>query len=225
MIDFDNEEYHDELAIADRRYEGDCWAWLVSQVNTLDEASRAVRPWPGHLDYLHDLIDVLCDQNERLIAIPKSRRMMVTWCVAEWVHWLTRYRPNVLAIWQSRVQTMAAEVLDKRIDWAEEHLLDVPLRRTRKSSKTTEGLIGRITWNQSGSRIVAVAEGAHVFRSLTPTVLVMDECEFQEQGAAALAASMPFAEKNAKIILLSSSNGPGKPLANICKDVGLTRWK
>ena len=219
-----DDTYLAELRAADELYARSCWDWLVGQVLTLDEASKAIRAWPD-LPYLHDLIDVLTDPGERLIAIPKSRRMMATWAVAEYLHWLTRYHSSVLAVWQSRVQTMAAEVLDKRIDWAEEHLLDVPLRRTRRSSKTAEGMIGRITWNKSGSRLVAVAEGAHVFRSLTPTVLVMDECDFQEQGPAALAAAMPFAEKEAKVILLSSSNGPGHPLAAICKAVGLTRWK
>jgi phage FluMu gp28-like protein len=218
------EEYLTELRAADERYARSCWSWLIDEVQTLDEASKAIRRWPD-LPYLHDLIDVLTDPDERLIAIPKARRMMATWCVAEWVHWLTRYHPHVLAVWQSRTQTMAAEVVDKRIDWAENHLIDAPMRRTRRGNKTAEGLIGRITWDKSGSRIVAVAEGAHVFRSLTPTVLVMDEVEFQEQGPGALAAAMPFAEKGARIVLLSSSNGPGKPLAGICKSVGFSRWK
>ena len=217
------DQYLSELRAADDRYGRDCWAWLTEQVQTLDEASKAIRRWPG-LPYLHDVIDVLTDPTEHLIAIPKSRRMMATWAVAMWVHWLTRYQPHVLAVWQSRTQTMAAEVVDKRIDWAELHILDQPLRRKRRANKTAEGLIGRITWEKSGSRVVAVAEGAHAFRSLTPTVLVLDECEFQEQGAGALAAAMPFAEKGARIVLLSSSNGPGKPLASICKAVGLTRW-
>jgi len=221
---FDHEEYHKELALADRRYEGDCWAWLVEQVNTIDEASRQVRRWPAHLDALHDLIDVLTDSDEHLIGVPKSRRMMVTWAVAEWVHWLTRYYPSVLAVWQSRTETMAAEVVDKRIIFAEEHLHEPALRRTADTHRTKDGLIGRVTWNSTSSRIVAVAQGADAFRSLTPTVLVMDECEFQEQGAAALAAAIPFAEKGAKVVLVSSSNGPGHPLANLCKAVGFTRW-
>lgn len=217
--------YLTEVALCDRElFPRSCWAWLSQEVQTIDEASRAVRRWPDKAA-LHDLVDVLSDDSVRRLAIIKSRRVMATWTVAEWVHWTTRYHPAVLAVWQSRTEEMAADVLTSKIVFAEEHLIDQSLRRRFHSRKTTTGGgVGRIVWETTASRIVAVAQGADAFRSLTPSILVIDECEFQEQAWRAFAAALPFAEKNAKIVLLSTSNGPGRPISTLCKDIGFTRW-
>jgi hypothetical protein len=86
-------------------------------------------------------------------------------------------------------------------------------------------LIGRLTYLPTGSRVIAVAQGADVFRFYTPTVVVMDEGDFQDEGHEALVAALPFGEKQGKVIFVSSSNGPGKPLATICKGVGFVRFR
>jgi Phage terminase large subunit gpA, ATPase domain len=206
----------------DRGYAADPWLWLVEQVITLDEASQAQLPWPDFA-YLHDLIDAL--QSEQLVAVPKSRRMMVSWTLAAWVTWLIRYHPHHAVLWQSETETKAAYILDKRMAWIEDHLHTPLLRRAKDTTKTVESLVGRITYRQTGSWALAIPQGAAAVRSYTPSVVVMDECDFQPQAAEALAATMAFAEKGSKIILVSSSNGPGQPLAEIAGSVGFTRWR
>lgn len=213
------------LAIADRRYKRDCWLWLTEQVLTIDEATTSERRWPAHLDYLHDFVDVLSDPDEHYIAVPKSRRMMVSWCLAAWCAHLARYHSNVLVLWQSETEAKAAEAVDKRMVFIEDHLLEPALRRPYKGQRTKDGLIGRLTYLPTSSRVIAVAQGADVFRFYTPTVVVMDECDFQGEGHEALVAALPFGEKEGKVILVSSSNGPGRPLATICKGAGFVRYR
>ena len=48
---------------------------------------------------------------------------------------------------------------------------------------------------------------------------------FADYVLVALTAAMATVEKSAKIILVSTSDGPGQPLADICKEVGLVRFE
>jgi phage FluMu gp28-like protein len=223
--DHELQRYLTELAIDEQRYKADCWTWLVEQVVTIDEATKSERRWPAHLDYLHDFVDVLSDPDEHYIAVPKSRRMMVSWCLAAWCAHLARYHENVLVLWQSETEAKAAEAVDRRMVFIEDHLIEPVLRRPYKGQRTKDGLIGRLTYLPTGSRVIAVAQGADVFRFYTPSVVVLDEADFQDEGHDALVAAIPFGEKGGKVILVSSSNGPGRPVATICKGVGFVRYR
>ena len=54
----------------------------------------------------------------------------------------------------------------------------------------------------------------------------MDECEHQDEAHAALTAAIPLIEgtKDAKLILIGTSNGPQGVLAGICREVGFVKW-
>lgn len=211
-----------KLLSLEKRYEKDPWLWMCEEVMTLDEASQEIRPFPREKNYLKTVLDVI--DNNRLIAIPKSRRMFVTWLLAAYDCWSARFHANHAILWQAQNQEKSAYVLDKRCSFIEDHLQTEQLKKPYSCVRTTVGLIGRITYNDTKSWIQGVPQGADVFRSYTPSILVMDECDFQPEAPAALAAAMPLAEKGAKLILVSTSNGPGGPLAQICKEIGFLRY-
>lgn len=212
------------LAIADKAYENDFYKWLTEQVVTVDEATQSAARWPAHLEYLRDVAEVLCDPNDHLIAIPKSRRMMISWVLAAWFVWQARYKKHHALIWQSRTESLAAYTIDKRCAWIEDNLVDQPLRRQYKAVRTVEGQIGKMTYLSTGSWILAVAQGAGAFRGYTPSAVVIDESEFQEQALESLVSATPFAEKGGKVVIVSSSGGPKGPLAQIAKSAGFVRW-
>ena len=87
-------------------------------------------------------------------------------------------------------------------------------------------MVGRMTYPATSSYIVGMAQGADKVRSFTASALIMDECEFQSEAHAALTAAIALAEdsKSVKIILISTSNGPGGVMASLCKDVGFVKW-
>jgi hypothetical protein len=211
-------------AVLDEQYASDPWAWLCEQVVTKDEADKLEKRWPAEKDYLHDLIDIL-QSDEHKICIPKSRRMLVTWAVAAWCTWSARYHRNNAIFWQSQNEEKAAYVIDKRCAFIEDHLRVPQMRRPYTAIHTSGGLIGNLTYELTQSYLWSVAQGADVGRSFTPSAWVMDEVDFQDKGHSALASAIPLAEKAAKIILITTSNGPLGVVASICKEAGFTRFR
>lgn len=211
----------DIMAARNTVYKRDIWRWLRETVWTIDEASQEQIKWPDKA-YLRELFAVL--DAERMIAIPKSRRMMVTWAVAAWAVHKARFFPNYAIFIQSETEDKAAFVVDKRCAFIEDHMEPPVFRREYNSIRTTKGAIGRMTYKQTGSYIWGIPQGGDVIRTYTPSVLILDEAEFQPEAHQALIAALPAVEKGAKLVLVSSSNGPGGVIAEICKGIGFTRW-
>lgn len=209
-----------KLLSLDKLYSRDPWRWMVDEVYTIDEATQAILPYPAKW-FLRETVGIL--QQERLVAIVKSRRVMISWTLAAWVVWNGRYHPNHAILWQSLTEEKAAYVLDKRCAFIENNLKTELLKRNYQSLKTKSGFIGRMTYD-TGSWIQAVPQGADIFRSYTPSILVVDEADFQPEAHAAFAAAIPLGEKGAKIVAATTSNGPGKPCADIAKSVGFLRF-
>jgi len=205
----------------DERYRSDRAAWLEEQVWTLDEASAEVRRWPADKVYLQELGDAL--DRENLLAVPKSRRVLVTLAIAAFCTHRARYESSNAIYWQSQNEDKAAYVVEK-CAFIEDHLDDPELRRPFAAHKTGAGKIGTMTYAGAGSYIVGIPQGADAIRSFTGTVLVMDEIEHQEQGREALVAALPLVEKKAKLIVVGSSNGPRGVLAELCRSIGFTRF-
>lgn len=211
-----------ELARRDEpRYANDPWAWLCECAQTIDEASQQRLPWPGDREYVHELVDAF--QRERLLVIPKSRRMFVSWAVSGWITWLARYHPYHAVFVQSENESKAAYLLDKRCR-AIEDAVPRASKRAYSALKTNEGLVGRMTYEQTGSYLWAVPQGDSVIRAFTFSVLVADEMEFQPKGHEAFTAALPIVEKGARMILISTSNGPGGVVAGLCREIGFAKF-
>jgi len=218
------EEIRIRRELKDREYAASCNLWASEQVRTVDEATQSVRRWPQDKPYLAELFDIF--EQEQLIALPKSRRLLVTWSVALWATWRARYHLHNAIYIQSDKLEKSAYVTDKRCKFIEDNLVDDWAKRTYTSIRTSQGMVGRITYPDTASYLVAVAQGADMIRSYTASAVIMDESEFQENAHAALTAMTALIEsaKNVKLILISTSNGPGGVIAGICKEAGFTRW-
>jgi len=216
-----NVAYAALLSALDQDYKANPWLWLTEQVWTQDEASQQIRRWPDKA-YLQEACAFI--DEESMLAFPKSRRMMATWLVAGWCTHRARYFSQNAIFIQSESEGKAAFVVDKRCAFIEDHLDEPRLSRPYYAMRTHEGAIGRMTYEATSSYILAIAEGGEKVRAFTPSVLVMDESEFQARGHEALVAALSLVEKKAKIILLSSSNGPIGVMAGLCREAGFRRW-
>lgn len=206
---------------ADARYSKDPWLWATECVTTQDEASGKALKFPADREYLHDLFDII--EAESLIAIPKSRRVFVTWAVAIYLSWRARYKKHQALFIQSETEDKSAYVIDKRCVFLED-ALPAAFRRPYKAIRTIKGAIGQIIYDETQSYIKGIAQGRDALRAFTPSIVMMDECEFQQEGRASLTAALPFAEKGAKIILISTSNGSAGPLADIARSAGFVSY-
>lgn len=211
----------DLIAARNTLYKRDIWRWLRETVFTIDEATQACLRWPDK-PYLHELFQ--CIDENQMVAIPKSRRMMVSWAVAAWATHRARFFPNNAIFIQSETESKAAYVVNNRCKYIEENMEPAPFRRPFKTIKTGDGLVGRMTYRDSGSYIWGIPEGGDMIRSYTASAIILDESDFQPQGHQALTAALPAIEKGCKILLVSSSNGPGGVIAGIAKEIGFLKF-
>lgn len=223
-------EIRDELEFAtlaaielqNRMYAGDFYQWCVDQVKTSDEATQKLLPFPADKAYLKDLSYIL--QTEPRVALPKSRRMFISWLIALYCQWRARYHRHNAIFFQSETESKSAFIIDKRIKFVEDNL-SPEFHKDYDMLRTKSGMVGRITYKETGSYVWAIAQGDSQIRSYTPSILVMDEVEFHAEGPQALAAALATIEKDAQIIIISTSNGPGHPLAGICEGAGFVKWQ
>jgi len=199
----------------------DPWSWFMNEVQTQDEATQQLLPWPDKR-YLEDLVNIL--SREKAVFIPKSRRLMVSWTMAGWSTYSARFFPHHAIFYQSETEEKSAFITDKRCAYLEDHLREPLLRRPYKAIRTHQGLIGRITYAETGSYIWAIPQGDDAIRSFTFSKLIMDESEFQPEGHKALISALPILEKGAQLIVASTSNGPQGILADVCRSIGFTKF-
>lgn len=216
-----SELYLDALAVADKRYSTDFYAWLEEMVHTQDETTLAVRRYP-RLPLIQDLAHAL--MTERRLIFPKSRRMMLSWTLSCWGVWNVQYRKQWAGFIQSRTEEAAAFLIDKRCMFVMDHLEEPMLLRPYQTVRTKSGLIGRLNVPKNNSYLWGIAQGAEKIRGYTPSMIFMDEIEFQEEGHMALAAALHLLEHDVQLIMASTSNGPTGPMAQICVDAGFVRF-
>lgn len=208
------------IEIKNREYADDPYAWARERVKTQDEATQRLEMFPDW-DYIKDLYE--CLNEEQMVVIPKSRRMFVSWAVSIYFLHRIRYHPHNAVYWQSLTEERAAYIVDQRCALVENNLEGL-WRKKYKPIKTKSGLIGKIVYEETGSYMLAIPQGDDQIRSLTPSALVCDEMDFQPEAQAALKAALSTVEKNMTMVLVTTSNGPNHPVADICKGVGFTRF-
>ena len=121
-----------DIKATENRYDkADIWRWLTDKVWTIDEASQERAKWPDKV-YLRELFAAIDECP--MLAIPKSRRMMVTWAVAAWCVHRARFFPNVAVFWQSETEDKAAYVVQNRAAYIEDNITPSPFRPTAPKS-------------------------------------------------------------------------------------------
>jgi len=187
----------------EEKYEADPWAFIGDAVLTLDQISGQTKPFPQH-DYLRLVVREW--QASPLLAIAKSRRMILTWLLVAVNYWLARYRPGskigFFARKQGEKETEGSNELVWRAKFIHDHLPDVLAPRPVDYST------GRLVFTDTLSEILALAQGPHQARQYTYTSVLCDEMAFWEQALETYVALRPTAEGGGKITCVSSA-APG----------------
>jgi len=213
----------------DELYRDNPWKFFCQQVRTVDESKTItgmnrdrVYNWPRDHVYLKETLKVL--QNEPLVGIPKSRRMMVSWLLSAYFVWAARYQPNSAIFYMSETEQKSAFAVDKRCKFIEDNLRMPEFRLPTKTMKTKTGLVGHITYPNE-SYIWALASGGDVLRQYTATKIFIDESEFQDEAPAVVRAALPMVENGSQLVLASSSDGPIGVLAELAEKCGIRSYK
>ena len=146
---------------------------------------------------------------ERLVVILKARQLGVSWLAAIYALWVAMFRhgQNVLVV--SKGQDDSNKFLDK---------VKFIYRRLPEWMKPyhTENA-SEITFPDLDSSIVALPATENVGRSLTASLVILDEHGHQHWAKAIMLALKPAVEKG-QLISLSTANGGGSLHAEIYKE-------
>lgn len=151
--------------------------------------------WPAQVDVLDTF------QRERLIIILKARQLGISWLVCLYVLWLCLFHPGktviVLSKGQDEADKMIARIrfMFERLQWPY-----LPALTTDNASK--------LGWSNN-SHVESFAATKAAGRSLTASLLILDEFAFMLWGATLYGAAKPAINDGGSMIILSTADGPG----------------
>ncbi|HEY3295077.1 MAG TPA: hypothetical protein VGL38_06545 [bacterium] len=178
------------------RVSQDPWAFLTEFVKTQDPA-RGVAAFPDY-PYLHDLMEATLQ--ERLLLVPKSRQMLVTWSMVALSVWRALFRDAGLYLFLSRNERCAEELID-RARFIVSHL--PPYMQPRLTVNSRE----EIAFGKYGARILSLPASANGPRMYSPSGVFWDEMAFTPYDEQIWAALKPALDSGGTFAGVSSSGG------------------
>ena len=184
-----------------KRWSNDPWAFILECCWTIDEADAGkIKRFPDK-EYLKHVCTVWLREN--LLAVPKSRRMLLTWVMLALHLWAALFRPRSAIFIQSKKEGDSAYLIGpERLLFIYRHL---PEGYNWPKILSVKGAPPLIRFN-NGSQVFGVGQGPDQLRQYTASYLMADECAFWEQARSTFAALKPTMQGGGKIVLISSAN-------------------
>lgn len=154
--------------------------------------------WPAQIGVMWQLMV------ERLIIILKARQLGISWICCAYALWLCLFQAGKFVLIFSKGQNEANEMLS-RIRKLYERLPDWLKAAAPQliKSNTTE-----LEWS-NGSRIESLPATKSAGRSLTATLVILDEAAFLLFASELYTALKPTIDAGGQLIILSTANGIG----------------
>jgi phage FluMu gp28-like protein len=196
------EEHELKLILVDD-WANNPWHFIRDTCITIDEADDGKTKAFPDLDYLR----IVCEQwqENKLLAVPKSRRMMLTWVMLALHLHLALFTPNSAIFIQSKKYLDACYLLSSaRLMFMYYNLPEWLKEFGLPTVAVKEGLLKF----SNGSMIKAIAQGADQLRQYTATAVMCDEIAFMEQAESTWTALRPVLQGGGRCTMISSVN-PG----------------
>ncbi len=185
------------------KWKNNPWAFIRDACWTIDEADKGtVKRFPD-VPYLAHVCKVW--QKQPMLAIPKSRRMMLTWVMLALHLHMALFVPRSAIFVQSKKADDSDYLLgETRMQFIYQHLPDwvrgygLPAMRYKQYNLTFS----------NGSIIRAIAQGEDQLRQYTATAVMCDEIAFWDRAAETWRALRPVIQGGGKATLISSAS-PG----------------
>jgi len=179
----------------------DPWAFLSNCVYTEDEVDlrSPVKQAPVSRAYLKTLVRTW--QREPLLAVPKSRRMWITWLfIALYLHdAITHNHRRIFFVSKKEVD---ADELVKRAHFIYRNIpRDIFSDEFLPKARYKEN---HLIFDDINSSINAVAQGPDQLRQYTASGIFMDEFAFWEKGRETYTASKPTILGGGRVTIVST---------------------
>ena len=182
----------------------DPYFWMTQCTKTRDEQHPVpYKPFPDK-PYIRLVLNYLLHEGSPVRIIKKSRTMMASWTVSAWAAHFCFTRPATRAVFQSQDERRA--VTD--IEYCKElwkNSLPV-LKEQWPVAKAIEKQAAHELEMANGSVMVAISRDPNAIRSAHPSIVVLDEAAFLEQGEESY--NTAIASKCLFLVALSSAH-PG----------------
>jgi hypothetical protein len=179
----------------------DLWYWLTRWVWTKDEHDRnnPFKRFPDK-EYLKEITEIW--QREKLLLIPKSRQMMITWLIVALYLHDTQFFPGRLNVFQSKKNSDATTLVKRA-----KLIFDRQPSWMRQPVKYREDPQAEMVFPKIESRISGIPQGTNQLRMHTLSGLFIDEAAFQVKLEDAWTAAKPAVDGgDCRVTMVSSAH-------------------
>lgn len=188
-------------------YSTDPWAFLCNCVYTKNQVAQgdAVQKFPGDWEYL-ELYTRMWQKHKR-IAVPKSRRMTMSWTNIGLHLWAAMFKSTQDFAFVSKKEDDSAELV-RRAEFIYDHIPESEIPRELLPRKKTYAKPPALIFPDIDSKIQGFPMGADQLRQFTFTGILGDECAFWDDAQKFYTAASPTLEGGGRMTLISSRS-PG----------------
>lgn len=185
------------------RYRNDPWAFISECCFTKDQVDQKnpIKKFPQDWPYLRLYCKVW--QKHRLLAVPKSRRMTMSWVnIALYLHDAMFFSVRDHAF-VSKKEDDAADLV-KRAEFIFDHIPEDKIPRTLLPKKETRSKPPALSFPELQSKIQGFPMGADQLRQFTFSGILGDECAFWDEDRRFYSSAAPTIEGGGRMTLISS---------------------
>ena len=198
-----SEELPEELKTLDR-IRNDPWEFLKC-VYTKDEIDpvNPIKKFPVHLEYLHYFVRIW--EKEKLLVVPKSRRMKMSWVNVSLFVWEAMFHVGRRIAFVSKKEEGSIDLIKRAA------FIAANLDKNMISKELIPKFIhskGKLEFPEMESAIEGYPSGADQLRQYTFSGIMVDEHAFLPNAEEMYGASMPTTEGGGRFVSLSSA-APG----------------
>lgn len=182
------------------------WLFLKHCVFTLDEVDEKnpIKPYPSHFLYLYFV--VLMWKIEKKLAVPKSRRMTVSWTFISLAVWEVIFHKGKSWAFTSKKEEDAKELVER----AEFIVKQIPpemiapelIPKMKNGKMQTSPPV--LEFPEIHSKIQGFPQGGNQLRQRGFSGILEDECAFQEESEDTYAAAEPTIKGGGRMVKVSS---------------------
>jgi hypothetical protein len=174
--------------------------FFKTSVLTLDQADRRtpIKAFPWQLPYIPPILDKLL--SERLLAIRKTRRMIMSWAIMTFNLWDAMFHIGRSIYVQSDKEEKSDELI-RRAKFIYDNLPPYTKPVVPKAVYKYKQLL----FPEIDSVIIGVPQGRDQLRQITASRIFGDEFGFWDEAEASYGSMRPTIEGGGQIVLVSSS--------------------
>ncbi len=153
--------------------------------------------WDAQIGVLAQLV------TEKLVIILKARQLGISWLCCAYALWLCLMKPGRVVLMFSEREDKSQELV-RRLRVMYQRLPEWMRQRVPIAKDNTQSL----EW-ANGSRVSASAATPGAGRSLTASLVLLDEFAFMQWGADVYTAVKPTIDAGGQLFIVSTANGEG----------------